>query len=380
MNRKQRNRIIGVVVLIVIVGIVYWVLIGSRICCALPPTPPPSTSLMEADGKNATVAALLNQTTTSVFKTALASIITATTTSYPYDPTLYAQRRHEEQILQTAAGPDDYATFYAEETAIVATYQGTVLPTSTPIVVEMLSDTSSDPLNTAISVALTQTQRALSTPIPYTADMSPTAIPNLNTRTATPTLCPPSDVVCPGGNATMSPADKVMVLMASASAPEFGQLAQTATALAITPTPNPTSFQCAWSWAHRDLPDTAQAVQVILVQKGLSNVHVVRADAFGEECGNSDRADRGFGAMTTDFYLSIEVANLNDADAAAKIITDTYTILSTLDIELPAQPGYLDMTFTSGSQSKRFRAMFDTIKPIIEGKKGAKELLAAGDM
>lgn len=355
MNHKQRNWIIGVVVLIVIVGIAYWVLLGSRICCAFPSEAATKTAIVSKNDTlqmlltdTATAAFFEGQTQTTVFGTAIADVITATPTSYPYDPTLYAQRLHEEQILQTAAGPDDYATFYAEETAIVATYKGTVLPTSTPI--------------------------------PYTADMSPTALPRFATLTATPTLCPPSDVVCPGGNATMSAADKVMVLMASASAPEFGQLAQTATALAITPTPNPTSFQCAWSWAHRDLPDTTQAVQVILVQKGLSNVHVVRADAFGEECGNSDRADRGFGAMTTDFYLSIEVANLNDADASAKIITDTYNILSTLDIELPAQPGYLDMTFTSGSQSKRFRAMFDTIKPIIEGKKGAKELLAAGDM
>src|SRR5690242_7763957 len=46
------------------------------------------------------------------------------------------------------------------------------------------------------------------TPIPYTADMSPTALPP---PSYTPTLCPPSDVVCPGGNATASAGQQVLI-------------------------------------------------------------------------------------------------------------------------------------------------------------------------
>jgi hypothetical protein len=324
----------------------------------------------------ATAAFFVGQTHTAVIETALATVITATPSLYPYDPTLYAQRRHEEQLLQTAGGPDDYATFYAEETglvttaetwfrhgnryaywatetAVAATYKGTMLPTSTPI--------------------------------PYTADMSPTALPPPPrvTRTATPTLCPPSDVICPSGNVTMSAAQEVMMLMASAQAPEFGQLAQTATALAVTPTPTPTSSvqsnSCAWSWAHRDLPDTAKAVQEALVSAGMTNVQIIRADAYGEECSNLPRDAHNFGAMSTDFYLSATVSNVDDADEAAQIITDAYNVLTHLKVELPADPGYLEITFTSGGETKHFRTLFEAIKQAIEAGKSGKELFTLGE-
>lgn len=355
MNRKRRNWIIGAIVLVAILGVAYVLVRVSLVCCALPSTPPPSTGLMEDEGKNATVVALLDQTRTAIFETAIASVITATPSSYPYDPTLYAQRRHEELILQTAAGPDDYATFYAEETALVATYQGPVLPTSTPI--------------------------------PYTADMSPTAIPRPTdtTRTATPTLCPPSDVICPGGNATMSAADKVMVLMASASAPEFGQLAQTATALAVTPTPTPTTSgvhdsNCAFSWAHQDLPEIAKSASEALSIISIARFEVLRAEAYGENCNRADGSVSYFAAMTTDFYLSVNVTDLADSNQLAQMVKTAYGVLSELKVKLPAEAGYLDIVFKEDKQEKRFRAMFSQIKRLIETKAGDEKLLAAGGL
>jgi hypothetical protein len=46
----------------------------------------------------------------------------------PYDPTLYAQRQQETFLLMTVGGPTEYAIFYATETALIATYQGTPAP------------------------------------------------------------------------------------------------------------------------------------------------------------------------------------------------------------------------------------------------------------
>ncbi len=387
MNRKRRMWIIigsGIVITFVVVLIAFRL---TLVCCALPPTPPTltamgtlltrSTGIESSDAtvlllnqtqtaiasKNDTLQMLLTdtatagffvgQTRTAVFETAIAGVITATPSLYPYDATLYAQRRHEEQVLQTGAGPTQYAIFYATETGLAATYQGTVLPTSTPI--------------------------------PYTADMSPTVTPTPRPiRTATPTLCPASDVICPGGNATMSAADKVMILMASAKAPEFVQFAQTATALAVTPTPSPiadlNTGSCAWSWAHRDLPDTAQAVQETIVKAGMTNVQVIRADAFGEECSVIGSNKTSFGAMTTDFYLSVTVSNLNDANELAKMVINTYNVLTTLKVKLPARPGYLDIVFTANGKTWRFRAMFDTLKPAIDVGKTGAELLAVGGL
>ncbi|MBL8120519.1 MAG: hypothetical protein JNJ78_23545 [Anaerolineae bacterium] len=50
------------------------------------------------------------------------------TATPPYDPTLYAQRQHEYQLLSTAGGPTEYARFDQTEQALIATYQGTVPP------------------------------------------------------------------------------------------------------------------------------------------------------------------------------------------------------------------------------------------------------------
>ena len=263
---------------------------------------------------------------------------------------------------------------------------------NTPLIttVALLRDNSMDGLNTAVTVALTQTQQGTIkwiatitptfTPIPYTADMSPTAVPPPSrTPTAKPTLCPPSDVVCPGGNATMSPADRVMMLMASASAPEFGQLAQTATALAITPTPSVHASNCAFSWAHQDLPDVAETAREAFSTISMASIQVIRADAYGENCNRADGSLSSFGAMTTDFYLSVNVSDLNDSTYLGQVVMTAYTVLSELKVKLPAQAGYLDIMFTAGSTSKDFRAMFPTIKHAIEAGKTGAELVALGE-
>ncbi len=350
MNRKRRVWIIigAGVVITVLVGLIAFRL--TLVCCAPQGDQFTATAIVAL---NQTTEAQIHQTQTAVFETAIAKVITATPSLYPYDATLYAQRRHEEQVLQTGAGPTQYAIFFATETGIVATYQGTVLPTATPI--------------------------------PYTADMSPTVTPTPRPiRTATPTLCPPSDVICPGGNATMSAADKVMVLMASAKAPEFGQLAQTATALAVTPTVTSNTaipyVQCMWSWARQSLPNVSDAAQVAITEAGLKNV-MVRSEAYGEDCNDSKTGKFAyFGAMTTDFYLKATVPDLNDADELARIVTTAYNTLTTLNVELPAHRGYLDITFTAYNQTKIFRAMFDEVKPIIEAGQDGTELLAVGGL
>lgn len=53
------------------------------------------------------------------------------TPTLPYEPTLYALRRTEAYHIMASLGPSEWAVFSATETALVATYQGTVLPTPT---------------------------------------------------------------------------------------------------------------------------------------------------------------------------------------------------------------------------------------------------------
>jgi len=235
------------------------------------------------------------------------------------------------------------------------------------------------------------------TPIPYNADMSPTALPppTHQTRTVTPTLCPPSDVVCPGGNATLNPQQQVFQLMASAEGTEYAQLALTATALATSPTPTEhvtavsitatqtSSYQqtsCAFSWAHQAVPEAATALQNAFNDAGVKSIGVLQVDAFGENCTSADGKNSHFGAMSSDFYLSATVNNLNDANEMAQIITIAYKTISALKVKLPAGPGYIDIMITANGSTKHYRAQFSDLRSAIEAGKDGKTLLEMGGL
>ncbi|MCA0457414.1 MAG: hypothetical protein LCI00_25830 [Chloroflexi bacterium] len=405
MNRKRRNLLLaigGVMVVLVFATVAFR---STMVCCALPPLPAEYTASAIV-ALNKTIEADLHLTETAAWSGVIRDPGTFThtpspTNSFPYDATLYAQRRQEEMMLRTGAGPTQYAIFYATEAALIATYQGTVLPTVTPVtspspttiptptpppydatlyaqrrVEEERIRTNTGPIYTAEYFYATET--ALVATYQGTATTPPVITPS-RTPTPTSTLCPYSDVICPGGNETLSPAGQVMLLMASASAPEFGQLAQTATALYVTLTPSPTAVTkasntpCAFMWAHQDLPDITKAAQEAFTEAKLDAITVIRADAYGESCGSS------FGAMTTDFYLSAEVDDFGDTEAVGKIITDAYSVLMALEVELPAKHGYLDIEFTSDGETKRFRTMFSQIKLAVEAEASGEAIIEAGD-
>lgn len=148
----------------------------------------------------------------------------------------------------------------------------------------------------------------------------------------------------------------------------------------LTPVPpTPTlSNECNWGWATQPLPEVTDAAQAAITNAGL-NTSTVRAIAFGENCYQLYTSKvLFFGTMYTDFYLNTPATDLNDLDALAAIVKTAYQTLSTLNFTLPARPGELDITFTSGSESKHFRAMFDDIRPLIEAGKSSAELLAKG--
>ena len=115
MNSKRRLWIIisaGVVITVVVVLIAFRL---TMVCCALPLTPPTLTAMATLFTRNADLevnedtVVLHNQTNTAAYQTALALVTTATPISFPYDPTLYAKRLHEQDLLKTAGGPTEYA-------------------------------------------------------------------------------------------------------------------------------------------------------------------------------------------------------------------------------------------------------------------------------
>ncbi|MEZ4672425.1 MAG: hypothetical protein R3E39_31360 [Anaerolineae bacterium] len=223
--------------------------------------------------------------------------------------------------------------------------------------------------NTAFA-ELYQTQTAndiTPTVLPYTADMSPTALP---LPSFTPTI--------PPYTADMSPTSPL-------SPQQLTQWSATLTArVLITPTVTSTPVtavsypSCAFMWARQDLPIVTEIVQTALKDAGIGYV-TARAEAYGENCVGQDQSISYFAAMTTDFYLTIPVNTLDDDQYLGEIVRAAYHMLVAIpEKSLPAKLGYLDITFAAAEQSKHFRTMFPSLRPLIEGEANPETLLAAG--
>lgn len=160
--------------------------------------------------------------------------------------------------------------------------------------------------------------------------------------------------------------------------------------LTFTPSPTPLPYSadlsptapppCAWQWARQDLPDVTSQTMTALAAASVPFTQVL-AEAYGENCvymdGNQAQVAY-FAAMTTDFYLTVPVESILATDALAEIIIRTYDALSNLS-GLPAQLGYLDMTFIGPDGTASVRSMFSTIQAALaNGLTGAALLDAIG--
>ncbi len=246
--------------------------------------------------------------------------------------------------------------------------------------------------------------------------------------------CALIDIVCEG-EATLSPGEQVGVLMASAESTEFANLAQTATAIARATTPppyDPTLYaqrqqtlvyyttaaglptyvqfyatetaivsayqgtvqptatdaptnsvsypQCSFQWARQDLPEVTKLAQIALQMYWVElDAATVRVEAYGENCVSSGNVVQSFGAMTTDFYVTMPVDDLADDEAIAKAVSVIYRAFVS-GIEswwVPAPFGYLDITFTHEGETRVLRAMFPEIKGVLEQQLSGKDFLEA---
>ena len=152
-------------------------------------------------------------------------------------------------------------------------------------------------------------------------------------------------------------------------------LAANATTLALTAfapltaASNGTDSTCFFNWARQDLPDVTAAAQAALEASNIGDV-TVRAEAFGEDCidPKTNKA-RYFAAMTTDFYITAKMGDVTDEAKMGEMARAAYEALIALPADnLPARPGYLDITYQSGDQEQRLRVMFEqAAAPINEG-------------
>jgi|GEM_PF-2949276 len=244
---------------------------------------------------------------------------------------------------------------------------------------------------TAYKALQTETARAA---IYYTADMSPTALPQEFNRTPTPPYDPElyarrqseaRGLITSGG-----PTQYAIFYATETELVRAYQTAQNFTATptpSLTLTPSPTALAtltapayrgCGWMWARQDLPDVTVRAQTALDDAGIKDT-TVRAEAFGENCTDaaSNRVNY-FAAMTTDYYLEVAVDDLADEDALGNFIGAAYTVLLALPAaELPALPGYIEITFTSAGEKRHVRMMFDEVEAALADGLAGRALYAA---
>ncbi len=286
-----------------------------------------------------------------------------------------------------------------------------VLVSNTPTPFELTSQAimsqnivgDANPLVTGTFQALqrqTETAKAAFTPIYYDASMSPTALPytELHSPTAVAQVfyhTPTPIFYTYDSELSQQRQTEVWLLMTSGGPTEYAIFYATETALveayqtaqhlnqvpSLTPLPTVTGssvVQCAYSWAHRDLPDVATLARAALESADIADT-AIRADAYGEECINfNTNTVVSFGAMTTDFYLTAELTNVNNANVLADYVVAVYRVFSDLPRQnLPARLGYLDFTFTSGTTAKYLRTTFDDIKAAMDKNLSGQKFLDA---
>lgn len=111
---------------------------------------------------------------------------------------------------------------------------------------------------------------------------------------------------------------------------------------------------CGWVWASQPLPDLSLSIENALRANALPNASA-RAEAYGENCVDSQGNILRFAAMQTDFYIILPAADLSDRDELGALLDATLAVLD----QFPAsqtpgpQPGYVGITFQANGKELR---------------------------
>jgi len=171
-----------------------------------------------------------------------------------------------------------------------------------------------------------------------------------------------------------------LLLLASCNLPRPASVPPTDTvtpsAAPVTEIPAAASQPCYYVWASQGLPEISAELQTAL--QAILPEATARAAAFGEDCVAQDGSST-FGAMETDFYLTIPVADLQDNEALGAAIE---RVLAVVDGFLrPRVPGpndgFVEFTFTSASDQRVLRVPIPLGKELRgKGLRGAALLEA----
>ena len=177
----------------------------------------------------------------------------------------------------------------------------------------------------------------------------------------------------------------VLILLGACNFPKPGQ---SVPALTVAPNTAPASetvepaqdygsAECAFMWANEPLPELSNEFNQTL--QGVLPEAEGYAQAYGENCVTNQGNVVRFLAMETDFYITIQVENLEDRPALGKSIEQVMGILANFPTEeTPGpQPGYIGITFETPNDSLRLWAMRTEAESALENGLQGSDLFDA---
>ena len=120
-----------------------------------------------------------------------------------------------------------------------------------------------------------------------------------------------------------------------------------------TPLQDNPSTECGFVWARESLPDLSKEFDAAL--KAVLPQASGYAEAYGENCINSQGEVVRFLAMETDFYATLEVETLEDKQALGEFAEQVLSVLAGFPVGSTPGPqaGYVGITFQSPSDELR---------------------------
>jgi hypothetical protein len=118
------------------------------------------------------------------------------------------------------------------------------------------------------------------------------------------------------------------------------------------PTTLPNPQDCGYQWANQDLPELSSSFQTSI--QALQPEAQANAYAFGENCIRSDGSIAGFGAMETDFNVTLHVTDLTNESDLGEWVVKVMQVIENIPPEQIAgpQPGRVSLIFQSSGDQK----------------------------
>ena len=138
------------------------------------------------------------------------------------------------------------------------------------------------------------------------------------------------------------------------------------------PTTAPNPQDCGYQWANQNLPELSSSFQTSI--QALQAEAQANAYAFGENCMLPDGSVGGFGAMETDFNVTLKVNDLTNESELGEWIVKVMQVIENIPPEqiVGPQPGRVSMIFQSNGDQKIINFYINQYEALSPGLSNAE--------